>query len=324
MNSSPVYFDTNQITDVSPDHAVCEDMVFSCSGGKVAVTALCDGIGAAKFSREAAEEVSRCAANSLLENFEGLYEAEDHVAKAWLHQRILKHMNTCAADYGESTLDRFGTTLLCAAWHEDGRWLVFHCGDGAVLRVKPGGIDVLSTGGVKYYHNLPSNVLGSGTEDWQLLRGEKDDTAAFLLTSDGTEEDIGTRVGLSLTVPIVNSVIRPADFTKVFAWYAARCRERGFRDDISIGWICDRRKTGEVCRRLPAEMRKFILGGLSNPASVERICRIFEIAANREGIALSRLTHQLGYRRSIYVWKRLKPFLKRGLLSIDSRYMVKF
>ena len=178
MTAVPNYFDTGMLTNPSPDHKVCEDVVFTLSGDNLSVAALADGIGAAKFARETAEEVSQLAARRMIDNFEGLYEADDRVVTEWLRREILDHMTAYVNGHGESSFSRYGSTLICCAFHEDGRYLIVHCGDGAVLRVRTGGIEVLSTGGVKRYHNLPSNVLDRTTE-WKVVRGNEEDTAAL-------------------------------------------------------------------------------------------------------------------------------------------------
>ena len=136
-------------------HRPCEDHTAMRigPGGCTAIT-LADGAGSYSKADTGAQITSAAAASYLAVHFAALWkmapeDAAQHILHAVLHE--------LAAEAAASGIDlkEYSSTLLAAAAVPDGRYLLFHVGDGALIGLNSSGTcRVLS----RYEHDGPSNL----------------------------------------------------------------------------------------------------------------------------------------------------------------------
>lgn len=159
----------------------CQDSVFGARGAHAAAVALCDGAGSVPHSELAAQAASRALASYAAEHFELLWSLEDAVVRD-----VIVTLGVTAVREAAPGV-RPACTVLLAAMAADGRSLVCHLGDGAIL--------ALGRDGRGRLFSEPENgerpnmtYFLSGPEPLRhlrVLRPEPDSAEAFVLGSDG-------------------------------------------------------------------------------------------------------------------------------------------
>ena len=175
----------------------CQDAAAGMKGEKIAAIALCDGAGSCAESGKAACAVSSEMPVILSESFEVLYSLAEERRRDELAERLLGLMKQREAlrDYWN---DDYLTTLLFAAFHEDGRWIAGHIGDGVILAANEINVQTLSqpeNGGASW---ITWFINGGDEEAQEHLRfycGKAEKALKFLLSSDGCENILRTETG---------------------------------------------------------------------------------------------------------------------------------
>ncbi len=182
----------------------CQDAASGMKDGKIAVIALCDGAGSCAESGKAACAISSEIPAILSESFEMLYALAEERRRDELAERLLELMKQ-----RETLLDYWNedylTTLLFAAFHEDGRWMAGHIGDGVILAANEINVQTLSqpeNGGASW---LTWFINGGDEEAKEHLRfywGKAEKTLTFILSSDGCENILRTETGAPSPVAV--------------------------------------------------------------------------------------------------------------------------
>ena len=166
----------------------CQDSVSACRAAHAACVALCDGAGSVPGSERVSEAVARALASLAAERFERLWTLRDAVLRD-----LIVSAGTAAALAAAPEV-RPACTVLLAAMSDDGRCLVCHLGDGAVLAVPPaGGGRLLSA--PENGESLSRTFFLSGPEPRQHLRVYRPEAEALLLCSDGVSPRMYERSG---------------------------------------------------------------------------------------------------------------------------------
>lgn len=165
----------------------CEDTAtrFRCKENGVACIALSDGAGHYEHALEGSTLISQGAAQLVAEEFDRLWNMEEEQAARHIIGELTAQVER-AAKQNRWPLESMYATLLCAAMHPDGRWILFHVGDGFIAGLDPAeGCEILS----QYEHTGATNettfVIYPNTE-YHLIRN-RGRYASFLLSSDGAE-----------------------------------------------------------------------------------------------------------------------------------------
>ena len=132
----------------------CEDNVFRyISENGITSIALSDGAGSYKYAEKGSEITARMAATFMSEKFERLYSLDNETIADYVIREVLIPLREEAEKQGEDIVE-FSATLLCAAFHQDGRYLILHVGDGAIVGLnKDNECEVISI----YEHDGPAN-----------------------------------------------------------------------------------------------------------------------------------------------------------------------
>ena len=122
---------------------------------------LSDGAGSYSNAAVGSETVSKLSAQLFANKFDLLYALDSETASNYIIKEVRSPLEEMAKLSGNDLLS-YSATLLCVAFHPDGRYLVFHIGDGAII-----GYDVNK--GLKavsiYQHDGPANQTTFVTVD---------------------------------------------------------------------------------------------------------------------------------------------------------------
>lgn len=111
----------------------CEDNVFRyISENGITSIALSDGAGSYKYAEKGSEITARMAATFMAKKFERLYGLDNETIADYVIREVLIPLGEEAEKQGEDIIE-FSATLLCTAFHPDGRYLILHVGDGAIV-----------------------------------------------------------------------------------------------------------------------------------------------------------------------------------------------
>ena len=109
-----------------------EDVVLERDCGTHKVIVLCDGAGSCANGKAAARLTADTLAGFLAFRFERcLLEAQDALRREAVN--LITEVLTDAAQKAGADPGSFGCTMMAAAMDQQGRWCLFHLGDGAVL-----------------------------------------------------------------------------------------------------------------------------------------------------------------------------------------------
>ena len=132
----------------------CEDNVFRyITENGITSIALSDGAGSYKYAEKGSEITARMAATFMSEKFERLYSLDNETIADYVIHEVLIPLKEEAEKQCEDIIE-FSATLLCTVFHPDGRYLILHVGDGAVVGLnKNNECEVISI----YEHDGPAN-----------------------------------------------------------------------------------------------------------------------------------------------------------------------
>lgn len=165
---------------------VVEDKIHSMRKQGVAVIALCDGVGSARFSADGAELFSETISSLLVNSFDELYES-DVLSPARLIASLLTELRRRYAPEREND---YAATLLAVAV-KDNRYILLHLGDGIIGALDSGKLRLLSGATNFGYANVTVAVTSKGASDFLTIqRGELENLTAFFMMSDGAQESL--------------------------------------------------------------------------------------------------------------------------------------
>ena len=114
-----------------------EDVVLERDCGTHQVAVLCDGAGGCANGKAAARLTAEALAEFLSLHFEGCLLEKPEVLRPEVANRITGVL-TGAAQAAGADPGSFGCTVMAAAMDREGRWCLFHLGDGtAVGKLSP-------------------------------------------------------------------------------------------------------------------------------------------------------------------------------------------
>jgi hypothetical protein len=172
----------------------------------VAIVALADGAGTARFAEVGARLAIEAVVRRLKRQFRTLLRMADHDAKHILIDAIRQRFAVQADSDGAAPSD-YACTLLFAA--TDGRqWLLGQIGDGRIgVQTRGGAWRALPLSTRGEFHNETVFVTSSNALDaFQMMRVADETFAACILMSDGAEEALFQRASGSFA-PAVSSMV---------------------------------------------------------------------------------------------------------------------
>lgn len=164
-----------------------EDVVLERDCGTHNVVVLCDGAGGCANGKAAARLTAEAAAGFLSFRFERCLLEAPEVLRCEMASLITEALTDAAQKAGADPRS-FGCTVMAAAMDRQGRWCLFHLGDGTVLG-KPG-----SSSGWVIFSYPQSSLLPGGTsltmngpmfENLRFYRQDFPAGSALMLMTDG-------------------------------------------------------------------------------------------------------------------------------------------
>ena len=304
----------------------CEDAVSSCYAKETGVQAisLSDGAGSYENAALGAELTAKTAAAFLAEKFELLYELDEETAAAFLLKKVRTPLEAEAAKSGKDLLS-YSATLLCAALHPDGRFLVFHVGDGAVVGYSPkAGCKTVSV----YEHQGPVNQTTFVTvddTDYQFYRG-RGEYAAFVLMSDGPEEFLANAQQVHSRVKLMIQLayfVSEENMQEQLESLVGLLKQKGMRDDASFALLLDTQKTAAVFAGLSPQMKQMLFGveELGTKKLKQSVEILDTITAYPNGATVSQIARQLYFHSPKIAKKKMQFMLDMNLIEwANGRY----
>lgn len=301
----------------------CEDFTALSigPGGCTAIT-LADGAGSCSKAGPGAVTTSTAAADCLTAHFDALYQmAPDHAAEYILHA-VLQELAAEAASSG-TPIKEYSSTLLAAAAAPDGRYILFHVGDGAIIGLdRSGACHVLS----RYKHDGPCNlttfVTVPGTS-YFIQRGDmnKCGLCAFALMSDGPEERLVNELGCDSHVQLMMQLFYFLSMTDMREQLKALCgllQSKGAADDLSFAMLADKRYTGSIFSAVSPAFRSDILELPAASRQVKRLSKVLNaVALHPEGITFRQLSHVLYLHSARIAKRKAQRLVDAGLLTLN-------
>lgn len=298
----------------------CEDSVsrsYEAQSG-VSAVALSDGAGTYENAGIGSNITANFAAKLLAQKFNLLYELDDDTASSYILREITAALLTEAERDG-AALESYSTTLLLVAMHPDGRYLIFHVGDGAVI----GFTDKCESIALSLYDhtglaNETTFVTVPDTES-RILRGSGG-FYAFSLMSDGPEEFMVNEVEVSPRVTLMhqlafalsenNMVEQLNSMVKLF-------NEMGMYDDASFALISDSRASAAVFHAMNPALRETLIGTDAGPRQARRREVIIQIlSAETSGVTVQEMTRRLHTHSPRITRKKMQPFVEQGFVEL--------
>lgn len=301
----------------------CEDSVFNYTA-KDGVTsiALSDGAGSYKYAELGSKITSEVAAKFMAEKFDRLYELDKDTIVEYIQHEILVPINEAAAEKDEESI-QFSATLLCVAIHPDGRYLVIHIGDGAIVGLNHDNeCKVISI----YEHDGPVNqttfVTIPGTEAF--AQKGKSDYATFVLMSDGPEDFLVNEQGASTRVRLMQQLaffLEEEAMQRQFQSLTELLVSKGMDDDASFAIICDTRRVSDMLINLTPKFREmlFSLDQDLSDSKKKRSRQVLDIIAEApNGITLKELTRKMHVHSPSVAKKKIEFLYSMGLIKKEN------
>ena len=307
----------------------CEDNVYTAFSKDtgVKVVTLSDGAGSYKNAAIGSEYASRIAADLIANKFNLLYELDCETTAQYILKEIRNHLGEEAKIRGDEIIS-YSATLLCAAMHPDGRYIVFHVGDGAVVGYNlKDGCRVVSI----YEHEGPANQTEFVTEDspnYNLFKGQGQ-YDSFVLMSDGPEDFLVNEVEIN---PRVKMMIQLSYFVsegamkEQLASLINLLKDNGMTDDASFAIIYDARKTSDVFASLSPEMRSMLFE-VDKEIGSKKLKKIFEviniITLYPKGASLQQISRQLHVHSPKIAKRKINFMIDMKLIEcVNGKYII--
>lgn len=307
----------------------CEDNVYTAYSADSGVKSISLSDGAGSYSNAAvgSETVSKLSAQLFANKFDLLYALDSETASNYIIKEVRSPLEEMAKLSGNDLLS-YSATLLCVAFHPDGRYLVFHIGDGAII-----GYDVNK--GLKavsiYQHDGPANQTTFVTVDnteYNFIRG-KDTYSSFVLMSDGPEDFLVNEVEVN---PRVQMMIQLSYFVseeamkEQLASLINLLNDNGMTDDASFAIILDTRKTADIFANLSPEMRNMLFEsdgeiGSKKLKKVLEVINIISLYSN--GATLQQISRQLHVHSPKIAKKKIGFMVEMKLIEqVNGKYYI--
>ncbi len=323
------FFHTNLFRETGTSHLrkgrPCEDHVARASSEDhlVKVIALADGAGSYRNAELGARIVSETAAQMIAKKFDVLYALDEETAAQYILQETTAPLRERVRQTGGELID-YSCTLLLAALHYDGRYFVFHIGDGVVVGYHKSGICKTIS---RYEHDGPVNqatfVTVENTE-YHLSKG-KNDYYAFFLMSDGPEEYLVDEVSIN---PHVYLMCQRAFFlseermTEYLGALVSLLKDKRMFDDASFAILNDVRATASVFTQLAPSLMSvlFKMDSASKKEKQKAVNVLRVLSLHPKGLTANQLAKAL-HVKSKYVRKKMSSLVNAYLIDYkNGRY----
>jgi len=300
----------------------CEDSVsrsYDAQSG-VSAIALSDGAGSYAKAGIGSDITAKFATELLAQKFNLLYELDDDTTSSYILREITAALRTEAERDG-TALEQYSATLLLAAMHPDGRYLIFHVGDGAVI----GFTDKCESVPLSLYDhtglaNETTFVTVPDTE-YHILRGSGG-FYAFSLMSDGPEEFMVNEVEVSPRTTLMHQLafaLSENSMEQQLNSMVELFNERGMYDDASFALISDSRASSAVFRAMNPALRETLIGTDAGPRQARRREVIVQIlSAGTDGVTVQEMTRRLHMHSPRITRKKMQPFIERGIVELTA------
>ena len=298
----------------------CEDNIcrsYEVQSG-VSVIALSDGAGSYVNAGIGSKIAVKIAADLLAQKFNLFYELDDDTASSYILREVTTALRA-EAERKSAELESYSATLLLVAMHPDGRYLIFHVGDGAVI----GFTDKCESIALSLYDhaglaNETTFVTVPDTE-YRILRGNGG-FYAFSLMSDGPEEFMVNEVDVSPRVTLMHQlafVLSENNMEQQLNSMVELFNEIGMYDDASFAIISDVRATSAVLRTMNPTLRETLI---DTDAGSKQACRreiiIQILSAGVAGVTIQQMTRRLRTHSPRITKKKMQPFIDQGLVEL--------
>lgn len=302
----------------------CEDYVSTAYAPETGVkaVALSDGAGSYKNAAIGSEIVAAVAAKLFAEQFDHLYKLDQETASDYILQEVLQplkelsHQNHC-------DLISYSATLLCTAMHPDGRYIVFHVGDGAIVGYsEKNGCETVSI----YDHDGPANLTTFVTVEHTeyFMKKGAGDYITFVLMSDGPEDFLVNELGVQSRVKIMIQLayfISEESMMEQIAGLVRLFKENGMGDDASFALLMDGRATPEVFEHLNSNLR-MMLFGLDSDIGTKKLKRAYDVltvlSQFPDGITCRQLYRKLHFHSKKIAKKKLLFMMEMELIKREN------
>lgn len=301
----------------------CEDNVFRyIAENGITSIALSDGAGFYKYAEKGSEIASRVAATFMAEKFERLYSLDNETAAGYIIHEVLIPLNEEAEKQGEDIIE-FSATLLCTTFHPDGRYLILHIGDGAIVGLnKNNECEVISI----YEHDGPANQTTFVTvPDTQFFLKKGDsDYLSVVLMSDGPEEFLVNELGANVRIRLMQQMaffLSETDMENQISSLIRLLVNNGMGDDASFTVICNMKETGNVLSGLSPEFRRQLFDlqkDLSNKKMDNSKKLLGMIGATSNGVTIEELTRNLHVHSKRIAKKKINHLMSMELIKQEN------
>ncbi len=291
----------------------CEDNVFCYSSKEgVLCAALSDGAGSYKYAAIGSDIAARTSATFLAEKFERLYGLDNGTIAEYVQHEVLRPIEELASKEKEDVI-QYSATLLCVALHPDGRYIILHVGDGAIVGLNlQNKTEVISL----YEHTGPANQTSFITDSFleAFVKKGNGEYASFIMMSDGPEDFLVSEVGANPRVRLIQQLAFFLDEDSMHQQLESLLKlltDHGMDDDASFAIVCDMREFSTVLLSVSPEFRKmmFSIENDFSKAKKKRLKQILNVISDSPtGVTLHELTQRI-YSHSKTITKRKIDFL---------------
>lgn len=254
---------------------VCQDKVNFFRKYNVSVLALADGAGSEPNSHFGAEVAVKAISDYLAANFNVLFDDTEGIEACWcISDYVKKQLNKLAVEK-DFPIKSLASTLMAVAVC-DGRYIVFHVGDGVIGTFVHGETQVASSPENGEFANSTVFMTSEGVEHHvKLFKGNLNDINGFVMMSDGAAHSLFS-VPFNKFAGIVDSIfkIAPALPSKNLALFLSNVLKEKVRaktlDDCSIGLIVMPQKYSTAFKKRCSSIMANLENGLSVYKSLQK------------------------------------------------------
>lgn len=303
-------------------HRPCEDHTAMRigPGGCTAIT-LADGAGSYSKADTGAQITSAAAASYLAVHFDALWKMAPEDAAQHILHAVLHELAAEAAASGIDLKEYSSTLLAAAAVPDDGRYLLFHVGDGALIGLNSSGTcRVLS----RYEHDGPSNLTTFVTVPdipYFLQQGHLSESrlCGFALMSDGAEEHLVNELGCDPHVQLMLQLfcfLHKGAMQEDLEGLCHLMQSSGAGDDLSFHLLADTRFVGRMFSAVPPAFRCDVLELPAVGRQVKCLSKVLSaVALHPEGITLRQLSRALYLHSPRAAKRKAQRLVDAGLLT---------
>lgn len=300
----------------------CEDSVSRSYGAQsgVSAIALSDGAGSCSKAGIGSDITAKCSAALLTQKFGLLYELDEDTASNYILSEVTAALRAEAKREG-ANLNDYSATLLLVAMHPDGRYLIFHVGDGAVI----GFTDKCESTVLSLYDhtglaNETTFVTVLDTER-HILRG-KGGFYAFSLMSDGPEEFLVDEAYVSPRVTLMQELafaLSEKSMEEQLNSMVELFNDKGMYDDASFALISDSRARADVFRAMNPSLRETLVGKETGTRQTRRREIIIQLlSSDPDGVTVQEMMRCLHVHSTLITKKKMRPYIEKGLVELDA------